>query len=242
MLSILRKELNGFLSSLIAYIVMPVFLVGIGLFVWIYPSTNVLDSGFADLRTFFELTPFIYLFLVPAICMRSFAEEKKTGTLELLFTKPVSAFEIIIGKLLASWVIVFITLVPTLFYVFTIYQLGIPKGNLDLPSIFGSYLGVILLGGVFASIGIFASSLTDNQIVAFIIAVFLSFTFYQGIDYLAAIDIWGNATSIILKFGISYNYSALSKGLIDSRNLIYFFSVITIMVLATKLSLNARRW
>jgi ABC-2 type transport system permease protein len=242
MWSILQKEINGFLSSLIAYIVMPVFLVGIGLFVWIYPATNVLDSGFADLKSFFELSPFIYLFLVPAICMRSFSEEKKTGTLELLFTKPLTTFEIIIGKLLAAWVLVLITLLPTLFYVFTVYQLGIPKGNLDMPSIIGSYLGVWLLGGVFCSIGIFASSLTDNQIVAFIIGVFLSFTFYQGLDYLAAIDIWGSSAVIISKLGISYNYSAMSKGLIDSRNLIYFFSVITIMVLATKLSLNTRKW
>jgi len=202
----------------------------------------VLDSGYADLNTLFSITPLIYLFLIPAITMRTFAEERKGGTLELIFTKPVSDYDVIFGKWLACWALVFVSLVPTLFYYASIYYLGIPKGNIDTASVIGSYIGLLLVGGVYCSIGIFASTLTDNQIIAFVIAIFLCFFLYQGFDFIAAIDVWGTYAVLISRLGISYNFQGLSKGLVDSRHIIYFISIMAIMIQATKFSLDSRKW
>jgi ABC-2 type transport system permease protein len=242
MRSIFLKEFNSFLNSLIAYIVIAIFLTAVGLFTWVFPSFNVLDSGYADLNTLFSITPLIYLFLIPAITMRTFAEERKGGTLELIFTKPVSDYDVIFGKWLACWALVFVSLVPTLFYYASIYYLGIPKGNIDTASVIGSYIGLLLVGGAYCSIGIFASTLTDNQIIAFVVAIFLCFFLYQGFDFIAAIDVWGTYAVLISRLGISYNFQGLSKGLVDSRNIIYFISIMAIMLQATKFSLDSRKW
>jgi ABC-2 type transport system permease protein len=242
MRSIFLKEFNSFLNSLIAYIVIAIFLTAVGLFTWVFPSFNVLDAGFADLNTLFSITPLIYLFLIPAITMRTFAEESKGGTLELIFTKPVSDYDVIFGKWLACWALVLVSLVPTLCYYASIYYLGIPKGNIDTASVIGSYIGLLLVGGVYCSIGIFASTLTDNQIVAFVVALFLCFFLYQGFDLIAAIDVWGTYAVLISRLGISYNFQGLSKGLVDSRNIIYFISIMAIMIQATKFSLDSRKW
>jgi len=242
MRSIFLKEFNSFLNSLIAYIVIAIFLTAVGLFTWVFPSFNVLDTGYADLNTLFNITPLIYLFLIPAITMRTFAEERKGGTLELIFTKPLSDYQIIIGKWLACWALVLVSLIPTLIYYFSIYNLGIPKGNIDTASVFGSYLGLLLVGGVFCSIGVFASTLTDNQLVAFVIAMFLCFFLYLGFDFIAAINVWGSWAVLVSRLGISYNFQGLAKGLVDSRNIIYFISIMAIMLQATKFSLDSRKW
>lgn len=242
MWQILKKEVNGFFDSLIAYVVMAVFLTGTGLLVWVFPETSILTYGYADLYTLFSLTPYVFLFLIPAITMRSFAEEKKGGTIELLLTQPVTDMQIILGKFLAGWLIVIVALIPTLIYYLSLYQLGSPQGNLDTAGIAGSYIGLIFLGGVFTSIGILASSLTENQIIAFILAVFLCFIFFSGFSSIASIDVWGNSAYWIEQLGILYHYNAMSRGLIDSRNLIYFISVITLMLLLTHLILNSRKW
>ena len=158
MFQVLSKEFSSFLNSLIAYVVIGVFLMGMGLLMWVFPDTSVLDYGYADMETLFSLGPYVFIFLVPAITMRSFAEEKKGGTMELLFTKPLTDWDIILGKFLASFLLVLFALIPTLIYYYSISALGNPTGNLDTPGIIGSYIGLSMLAGVFCAIGIFASS------------------------------------------------------------------------------------
>lgn len=242
MFQLLKKEINSFLNSLIAYIVISVFLTGIGLLIWVFPDTNVLQYGYADMSTLFTLGPYVFMFLIPAITMRLFAEEKKGGTMELLLTRPLSAWDIIIGKYLSGFLLVIFALLPTLVYYFSIAALGNPPGNIDTAGVAGSYMGMILLGAVFTSIGIFSSSLTENQIVAFILAVFLCFILYDGFSSLAAIDVWGKWSAAIEQMGITYHYAAMSKGLIDSRNVIYFLTVIVLMLFCTHLNLERRKW
>ncbi len=236
MLHIFKKEFTSFLNSLIAYIVIAVFLTGIGLLMWVFPETSVLDYGFADMDTLFSMGPFVFIFLVPAITMKSFAEEKKLGTLELLFTKPLTDWDIVMGKFLAGFLLVIIAMLPTLVYYFSIVSLGNPVGNVDTPGVTGSYIGLALLGGVFCSIGIFASSITANQIVAFILAAFFCFIFYSGLDSLSGF--FGSQALFIKQLGILYHYDSMSKGLIDSRDLIYFFSITSLMLLFTKIKVS----
>jgi ABC-2 type transport system permease protein len=242
MLAILAKELNSFFSSLVGYVVIIIFLTGVGLFMWVFPETEVLNYGFATMETLFSMTPFVYLFLIPAITMRTFAEERKSGTMELLLTRPLTDLQLILGKYLASWVLVLFSLMPTLIYYYTIVELGSPQGNVDTAAVIGSYIGLILLGGVFTSIGIFASIITDNQVVAFILAVFFCFILYTGISSLASLSFWGSSTYLISQLGIDYHYVSMSRGLIDSRNLAYFLSLIVVFLYATYLVLRSRKW
>ncbi|TAE19155.1 MAG: gliding motility-associated ABC transporter permease subunit GldF [Bacteroidetes bacterium] len=242
MFAIFKKELRSFLSSLIAYMVIVVFLTGIGTFMWVFPAYNVLDYGFADMETLFMLGPYIFLFLIPAITMRTFAEEKKAGTIEFLFTKPVSDWDIILGKYLSAFVLVVFALLPTLFYYYAVYQLGNPVGNIDSAGTFASYIGLVLLGAVFTAVGMFASSLTENQIVAFILALFFCFVLYQGFSSLVTPNDSSPLTYWLLQLGIDYHYASVRRGLIDSRNLVYFFSVIALMLMSTKLVLGSRKW
>lgn len=241
MYSILVKEIGSFLNSLIGYVVIGIFLIGTGLYVWVYPETNVLDSGFADLQVLFDVGPFVFIFLIPAITMRSFAEERKTGTMELLLTRPVSDIQIIMAKYLASLVLVLFALLPTLLYYYTLYNLGNPSGNIDSASVAGSYLGMLLLGAVFVSFGLFASALFDNQIVSFIVGAFLCYILYQGLGSLVT-DVWATAAPVLNWISLSYHYNALGKGLVDSRDIIYFGSLATLMLGATRLSLQSRNW
>ncbi|HEY0654724.1 MAG TPA: gliding motility-associated ABC transporter permease subunit GldF [Chryseosolibacter sp.] len=242
MLQILAKEFSSFLNSLIAYIVMGVFLTAIGLLMWVFPETSVLDYGYADMFTLFSLGPYVFIFLIPAITMRSFAEEKKGGTLEILFTKPVSDWEIILGKYFACLLLVVLTLVPTLVYYFSISALGNPAGNIDTPGVIGSYIGLIFLAGAFSAIGVFASSITPNQIVAFILAAFLSYLLFAGFESLAMLNVWSSSALMIKQLGLMYHYDSLGKGLIDSRDLIYFVSVIALILLVTRINLGTRTW
>lgn len=242
MFAILRKEIRSFLNSLIAYVIIILFLTGIGLFVWVFPDTNVLDYGFADLSTLFYLAPYVYLFLIPAVTMRTFAEEKKGGTMELLLTRPLTDWDMVLGKFLASFLLILFTLLPTLVYYWSIYALGNPVGNVDSAGVFGSYIGLALLGAVFTAIGVFASSISENQIISFIVAAFLCFVLYAGFSSLATFNAWGDAAYLITQLGIDYHYRALSKGLIDSRNVVYFLSVIAVMLLATRFVLGSRKW
>jgi len=242
MFPILRKEINSFLSSLVAYIIMAIFLTGMGLFIWVFPEYNVLDYGYADLTTLFSMAPYIFMFLIPAVTMRSFAEEKKGGTMELLLTRPLTDWDIILGKYFACFLLILFTLLPTLIYYFSVYGLGNPVGNIDSAGVFGSYLGLVLLAAVFTGIGIFSSSISDNQIVSFIVAAFLCFLWFAGFSALASLSSTGAFTYLIGQLGLDYHYSALSKGLIDSRNVIYFLSVIALALMATRLVLESRKW
>lgn len=242
MIQVLAKEFNSFLNSLIAYVVIGVFLTGIGLLMWVFPETSVLDYGYADMETLFTLGPYVFIFLVPAITMRSFAEEARGGTLELLLTKPLTDWDIILGKFLASFLLVVLAVLPTLIYYVSVWLLGNPPGNLDTPGIMGSYIGLLLLGAVFCAIGILASSLSNNQIVSFIVAAFLCFILFAGFDAVASINVWSEYTLFIRELGLLHHYDALSRGLIDSRNLVYFGSVMTLMLLLTRLVVGARSW
>ena len=242
MLQLFKKEINSFLNSFIAYVIMGVFLVSLGLLTWVFPETNILDSGYAELNVLFSLSPYVFMFLIPAITMRMFAEEKKSGTIELLLTQPLSLFEIIIGKLLASWVLVLFTLSFTLIYYFSVKQLGSPIGNIDSASTFGSYIGLSLLALVFVSIGLFTSSVSDNQIVSFVLAVFISFLAFMGISSLSSLESLSKVSLQIEELGIESHYLNMSKGLIDSRDVLYFLSFTTIMLILSKLTLQSKKW
>ena len=242
MLAILQKEINSFLNSMVAYIVIGVFLVAIGLFMWVFPETSVLEYGYADMQTVFNMAPWLFLFLIPAITMRSFSEERRAGTLELLLTKPLTDSQLILGKYLACLLLALLALLPTGLYYYSVYALGNPVGNIDSASVAGSYIGLVFLAAIFTAIGIFASAITDNQIVSFIVAVAGCFLFYAGFDYLATLASGSNAGFLISYFGIAYHYEALSKGLIDSRDILYFLSVILVMIFGTRLVLESRKW
>jgi ABC-2 type transport system permease protein len=239
---ILFKEINVFLNSLIAYIIIAVFLTGIGLLMWVFPETSVLEYGFADMGSFFSLCPYIFMFLIPAITMRMFSEEKRGGTMELLLTRPIRDIDIILGKYLAGVFLVAFSILPTFLYYFTIRYLGNPVGNIDTAGVIGSYFGLFLLGAAFTSIGIFSSSFTENQVTAFIIAVFLCFFLYFGFNAISGISALRGIAYVIDQIGILYHYNSMSKGLIDSRDLIYFLSVIGIMLSLTNLILRSRKW
>ncbi|MGC1244053.1 MAG: gliding motility-associated ABC transporter permease subunit GldF [Chryseosolibacter sp.] len=242
MIQVLSKEFNSFLNSLIAYLVIGVFLTGIGLLMWVFPETSVLEYGYADMETLFSLGPYVFIFLIPAITMRSFAEESKGGTLELLLTKPLSDWDIILGKFLACFFLFLLAIAPTVIYYLSVYALGNPAGNIDTPGVVGSYIGLTLLGAVFSAIGIFSSSVSQNQIVSFIIAAFLCYFLFAGFESLSLLNVWSERSLFVRELGLVYHYEALSKGLIDSRNLVYFGSVIAVMLLITRIIVGARSW
>ncbi|GAA3980504.1 gliding motility-associated ABC transporter permease subunit GldF [Hymenobacter antarcticus] len=241
MLTILQKEFNAFLNSPVAYVVLGVFLIATGLFVWVFPDSSVLDYGYADLQTLFNLAPWIFLFLIPAITMRTFAEEKKAGTIELLLTRPLTDGQIIGGKYLACLLLALLALIPTLLYYFSVYKLSSPEGNIDSAATVGSYLGLALLAAVFAAIGVLASALTRDQIIAFLVAVVGCFLIYSGFDSLASV-LQGSSAYYVSQLGIAAHYRDLSKGLVDSRDLVYFFSVVAVALQATRLALRSRNW
>jgi len=243
MLTIYIREIRGFFSSLTGLLVMVVFILLTSLFMWVFGGQmNVLENGYSSMDTLFSLAPWVFLFLVPAICMRMFAEEKRSGTLELLYTRPVREVEIVAAKFAAAWTLVVLSLIPTLIFYTSVYLLGSPPGNLDIGGTWGSYIGIVFLGGIYASIGVFSSSLTENQIIAFILAVLFSFIFYLGFGFIASITSSGEWISMIEKFGIDYHYQSVSRGVIDSRDLVYFFSVISLFIFLTKISLQSRKW
>lgn len=242
MIHILAKEFNSFLHSLIGYVVIGVFLTAMGLLLWMFPETSVLEYGYADMGTMFTLGPYVFIFLIPAITMKSFAEERKGGTMELLFTKPVTDWGIVLGKYFACFLLVIFALLPTLIYYVSVYALGDPVGNIDSAGVFGSYIGLALLGGVFCSVGLLASSITPNQIVAFILAAFLCFLLFAGFESIASLNLWSTHALLLKQLGMQYHYDSLGKGLIDSRDLVYFLSVTFIMLLVTKTILGSRLW
>jgi ABC-2 type transport system permease protein len=243
MLALFKKEISSFLNSLIGYLVIIVFLLINGLFLWVFPlQFNILDFGFASIDNLFMLSPFVFIFLIPAITMRSFADEQKTGTIELLLTKPLSDMQIIGAKYLAGLVLVVFALLPTLVYFFSVYILGLPPGNIDLGGMWGSYLGLLFLGAGFVAIGIFASSLAENQIVAFIIAIFLSGFLYTGFEFIYSLSIFGKIDLFIQSLGMSAHYTSMSRGVIDTRDVLYFGSLIAIFLLLTKIKLESRKW
>jgi ABC-2 type transport system permease protein len=240
MLAIFIKELNGYLNSLIAYIVIVLFLVLTGLVLWVFPSTNILDYGFAEMDSFFQLTPYILLFLIPAITMRSFSEEFKSGTIELLFTKPISSINIVSGKYAASVLLVMLAIFPTIVYYYIISFLGNPSGNIDTAQVIGSYMGLILLAAVFVALGLCISALTDNQIIAFLVSGFTCYFLFDGIHQLAGL-FTGSLGYWVDYFSLHYHYQSLSRGVIDSRNVLFMVTSIILLLLLTKNLLNHKK-
>ena len=235
MIAILKKEIYSFFSSPIGYLVIGIFLLINGLFLWLFKGEfNILDYGFSDLSPFFLLAPWVLIFLIPAVCMRSFSDEKKQGTLELLLTKPISHIKIVLGKYFGALILILIALIPTLLYVYAVYQLGNPIGNLDFGSTLGSYFGLLFLIMAYTAIGVFASTLSNNQIVAFIIAVFLCFLFYIGLEGIADFI----SSTFIENLAMSTYYKSMSRGVLDSRDIIYFLSLTSFFVLLTKFGIN----
>ncbi|NNF01965.1 MAG: gliding motility-associated ABC transporter permease subunit GldF [Bacteroidia bacterium] len=244
MLELLKKEINGFLNSLIAYVVVIVFLLTLSLFLWVFPDEgfNILNNGYANIDPLFILTPWVYMFLIPAICMRMFSEETKSGTIELLLTKPLSEFKVVFAKFLSGVIIVIFSLIPTIIYYISVDSLSVPPGNVDTGSIWGSYFGLVFLGAGFVSIGLFASSLTDNQVIAFIIALFFCFFCYAGFDSVGSFLGSGFLSNLMFELGINTHYNSISRGVIDSRDLIYFLSLITFFIVLTITRLESRKW
>lgn len=243
MIAIFRKELNVFFSSLIGYIAITIFLVANGLFAWVFPDTNILDDGYATLDSFFNFAPWILMFLIPAITMRSFAEEKNSGTIEFITTRPITDMQIIFGKYLAALVLVIFAILPTILYYFTINALASPHGNVDTGGIIGSYIGLIFLGATFVAIALFASCVTNNQIVAFIAGMFACFFLYLAFDSLSLIPMFvGSADFYFNAISINQHYQNISKGYIDLRDVTYFMSMIAIFILMTRTALGARKW
>jgi ABC-2 type transport system permease protein len=240
MIHVFKKEFNGFLHSLIAYLVIGLFLTAMGLLIWVFPETSVLDYGYADLDTLFSMAPYVFIFLIPAITMKSFAEERKLGTLELLLTKPLTDWDIVLGKFFAAFALVVVALLPTLIYYFSIVKLGNPVGNIDTAAVVGSYVGLLFLAAIFCAIGIFTSTLSNNQIVAFLLAAFFSFLMYTGFDSLSSFA--GSQALLVKQFGILYHYESLGKGLIDTRDIIYSLSAAGLLLLFTKVVLGSRLW
>lgn len=243
MFALINKEIRSFLGSLIGYIVIIVFLTTLGLFLWIFPGdTNVFDSGYSSIGALFYIAPWVFMFLIPAITMRLFSEESRTGTIELLLTKPLTDFQIVLAKYIAGFLLVLFSLLPTLVYFYSVYQLGAPVGNIDMGGTWGSYFGLLFLGSVFVAIGLFSSAISNNQIISFIIGVFLCFFTYVGFESISSLKLFGAIDDVIINLGINAHYLSMSRGVIDTRDVIYFFGVISLFLLFTKTVLGSRKW
>ncbi|TXD53019.1 MULTISPECIES: gliding motility-associated ABC transporter permease subunit GldF [unclassified Polaribacter] len=237
MFAILKKEFNSFFASPIAYLVIGVFLLTNGLFLFVFNDDfNILNAGFADVTPFFYLAPWVFLFLIPAITMKSFADEFNNGTIELLKTKPLSDWQIVLGKFWASLLLVSTAIIPTFMYVYTVYQLGNPVGNIDFGSTIGSYLGLLFLASTYTAIGLFTSTLSKNQIVAFILGVFISFFLFYGFDAIA--NSFNSNSLTIQKLGMNEHFKSISRGVLDTRDLVYFISVTFFFLFMTKTRLD----
>ena len=223
MFSIFKKEIRAFFSNATGYIVISIFLIINGLLLWIIPGEyNILDNGYANVDGLFYLAPWLFLFLCPAISMRLFAEEKQIGTWELITTKPISKFNIVLGKYFAGLLLVIIALLPTLIYYFSVSYLAEPTGNVDSGAFWGSFIGLIFLASVYMAIGTFSSSLSNNQIISFVIAVLISLFLYYGFELIMGFFVSGQLIQILDTLGIHSHYKSMSRGVIDSRDLFYF--------------------
>ncbi len=243
MFALFLKEIKEFFSSITGYLVVIIFLLINSMFMWIFKGDfNVFDIGIANIDTLFIISPWVFLFLVPAITMGMFAGELKSGTMELLLTRPLTEFQVVSSKWLSAVVLVIIALVPTLFYLFSINSLADPVGNVDFGAIFGSYIGLFFLAAVYSAIGVFASSLSKNVIISFLLSVLLCYVFFLGFENLAFIGFSGKIADMIISLGINDHYRSISRGVVDSRDIVYFLSIISVFIFLTKLRLESRKW
>lgn len=242
MYTIFKKEISSFFSSYIGYMVVAIFLTLMGLINWVFVDTSILENNYANMDPLFTLAPLIFVFMIPAITMRSFSEEYQFGTMELLQTKPLSDLSILLGKFFANVLLVIIALVPTLIYYYSVYQLGSPKGNIDSGSIAGSYIGLLFLTCAFVAIGLFASALSRNQIISFLIGTFFCFLIHYSFDFISELPIFfGSIDDVVEELGSNYHYASISRGMIDTRDVIYFLSVVFVFLLLSMESLISKR-
>ena len=242
MIALFRKEINQFFSSLTGLLTIVIFLMINGLFMWIFSGDfNVLDFGYANMDSFFMLAPILFLIFIPAICMRLFSEEYRSGTMEVLLTKPISIWNVVVSKYLAANVLVLFSILPTLIYFISIYFLGETIGNLDVGGIIGSYLGLFMLSSGFIAIGIFASAISSNQVVAFLIAIICNAIVYYGFGILSEVTFFQNWDLFISNLGIAYHYNVMSKGVIDSRDILYFMSICFLFLMLSKITIQLKR-
>lgn len=243
MLAIFRKEINGFFSNLTGYIVIIFFLLINSMFMWVFPGEwNILDRGYAGLDTLFFISPWVFLFLVPAVTMRMIAEEKRLGTIELIYSKPVTERAIVYGKYLSSVALVILALIPGIIYFVSVYLMGEVPGNIDNGGTAGAFIGLFFLASVYASAGIFASSLTDNQVIAFIIGVVICFFLFAGFDSFAYLPGLKKLDEFVIRLGINEHYKSMSRGVMDSKDIIYFLAVIAMFNEITVFNLESRKW
>ena len=243
MFAIFRKEISGFFSSLTGYIVIVVFLLINSMFMWVFPGEwNILDSGYAGLDTLFFLSPWVFLFLVPAVTMKMIAEEKRLGTIELIYSRPLTEREFIYGKFLSAVVLVLLALIPAVIYYISVYKLGETSGNIDRGGTLGAFLGLFFLASVYAAAGIFASSLTDNQVFAFILAVLICFILFAGFDSFAYLPGLKKLDEFVIRLGINEHYKSVSRGVLDIKDVAYFAAVVGLLNEGTRLVLVSRNW
>jgi len=243
MIALYKKEISVFFSSIIGYLIVGLFLLINSLIMWHDISEiNILDNAYANMDSLFSIAPLIFLVFIPAVSMRVFAEEFNAGTIETLMTKPITAFNIVFAKYLAVLSLILISIIPTIIYVVSIYFLGEIIGNLDLASIVGSYIGLILLSSIFSAISVYASSLSSNQIVAFILAIIICSFFYFGLDLLSQVPLLLSVDLVIQKIGISFHYNMLSKGLIKLSDFVYFISVSLLVIKLTVGVIKSRNY
>ena len=242
MIALFRKEINKFFSSLTGPLTIVIFLMVNGLLMWIFSGDfNVLDFGYANMDSFFMLAPILFLIFIPAICMRLFSEEYRSGTMEVLLTKPISIWNVVVSKYLAANVLVLFSILPTLIYFISIYFLGETIGNLDVGGIIGSYLGLFMLSSGFIAIGLFASAISSNQVVAFLIAIICNAIVYYGFGILSEVTFFQNWDLFISNLGIAYHYNVMSKGVIDSRDILYFMSICFLFLMLSKITIQLKR-
>ncbi len=233
MWSICKKELQQFFSNLTGYITIILFLLVNGLFLFVLNDSNLFDYGYASLDKFFELAPWILLFLVPAITMRSLADEFRAGTFEILKTRPLSKWQIVLGKYISLIIILLIVILPTIIYVFSIKALS-AQGGIDSGGIIGSYIGLVFLAAVFAAIALCCSGFTSNAVVAFLISTFSCLVLYFGFNALSQLPFLSNTANYYIEMlGIDFHYRSISRGVLDSRDVIYFCSIIFLFLLVT---------
>jgi ABC-2 type transport system permease protein len=242
MYAVFKRELFGLLNSLMAYITIGVFLLASGLLLWFFPDTSILDYGYAELSSFFMLAPFLFLFLIPALTMRSFAEERREGTYVLLATRPLTDWQIILAKYFSCLILVLFALLPTIVYYISIYKLGFPEGNIDGGAVLGSYIGLFLLSSAYTAIGIFSSSITKNQVVAFAIAVFICFIAYSGFDAMSKVFGLRSIESYLISLSVNTHYQSISRGVLDTRDIMYFLTFVLLFLGLTKLIIGGRKW
>ncbi len=243
MFAIFRKEISGFFSSLTGYIVIIFFLLINSLLMWVFPGEwNIFDRGYAGLDTLFIISPWIFLFLVPAVTMKMIAEENKLGTMELIYSKPVTERGIVYGKYFASVMLVIFALLPGVIYYISVYMLGEVPGNLDKGGTAGAFIGLLFLASVYSSAGLLASSLTDNQAIAFIIAFLICFFLFIGFDSFAYLPGFKNLDEFVIRLGINEHYKSISRGVVDIKDIAYFLAVIGIVNELTVFRLQSRKW